>query len=62
MLNSYEMTRVLVAERQGTFRHEARQHRLARGARRARRTSGDARVTRLPAPVDPAAAGEPRAA
>ena len=32
------------------------------GARRARRTSGDARVTRLPAPVDPAAAGEPRAA
>lgn len=37
MFNSYEMTRALVAERQGTFRHEARQHRLARGNRRTRR-------------------------
>ena len=57
MNNSYEMTRAFVAERQGTLRHEARQHRLAKGARQARRTSGEARVTRLPAPVDPASPG-----
>jgi hypothetical protein len=35
--HSYEMTRALVAERQGTLRHEARQHRLGRLTRRTRR-------------------------
>ena len=39
MFNSYEMTRAFVAERQGTLRHEARQHRLARGIRRGHRAS-----------------------
>jgi len=34
---SYEMTRALVAERQGTLRNEARQHRLGRLTRRSRR-------------------------
>jgi hypothetical protein len=56
MFNSYEMTRALVSERQGTLRHEARQNRLARGARRARR-HGEAQVTRLATPVDPASSG-----
>jgi hypothetical protein len=56
MNNSYEMTRALVAERQGTLRHEARQHRLAKG-RRARRAAGGTNVTHLPAPADPASAG-----
>jgi hypothetical protein len=56
MFNSYEMTRALVSERQGTLRHEARQHRLARGTRRARR-HGEAQVTHLAAPVDPASSG-----
>ena len=39
----YEVTRALVAERQTTLRHEARQHRLGRLTRRSRRghqTSG----------------------
>jgi hypothetical protein len=57
MFNSYEMTRALVAERQGTLRHEARQHRLARGARRARRTSGGTNVTHLVTPARPASSG-----
>ena len=39
--NSYEMTRALVAERQETLRHEARQHRLRSGARRVSRSAGD---------------------
>ena len=56
MFNSYEMTRALVSERQGTLRHEARQHRLARGARKARRHGG-AQVTRLAAPALPASSG-----
>jgi hypothetical protein len=34
---SYEMTRALVAERQGTLRHEAREHRIGRPNRRTRR-------------------------
>jgi hypothetical protein len=42
MFNSYEMTRALVAERQDTLRHEARQHRLARGVRRGRRAASAA--------------------
>ena len=42
MFNSYEMTRALVAERQETLRHEARQHRLAGGARRDRRVASTA--------------------
>ncbi len=54
MFNSYEMTRAFVAERQGTLRHEARQHRLARGIRRARRTTGGTNVTHLAAPATPA--------
>jgi hypothetical protein len=37
MFNSYEMTRALVAERQQTLRHEARQHQLGRLTRRGRR-------------------------
>jgi hypothetical protein len=57
MFNSYEMSRALVAERQGTLRHEARQHRLARGTRRAHRSAGAANVVRLAAPVDPASPG-----
>jgi hypothetical protein len=35
--HSYEITRALVAEHQGTLRHEARQHRLGRLTRRTRR-------------------------
>lgn len=52
MFNSYEMTRALVAERQQTLHHEARQHRLARGARRG--ASIEVRTVRGAAPVDPA--------
>jgi hypothetical protein len=52
MFNSYEMTRALVAERQETLRHEARQHRLARGVRRGRRAASTAvRTVRRMAPV-----------
>jgi hypothetical protein len=54
MFNTYEMTRALVAERQGTLRHEARQTRLARVGRRARKASGETKMLRLAAPVDPA--------
>jgi hypothetical protein len=54
MFDSYEMTRALVNERQGTLRHEARQHRLVRGVRQIRRAASGARVTRLTAPADPA--------
>lgn len=54
MFNSYEMTRALVAERQGTLRHEARQNRLARGSRRGRRASGVVKTLRTATPVDPA--------
>ena len=54
MFNSYEMTRAFVAERQGTLRHEARQHRLGRGARQARRASTETKLLRLAAPADPA--------
>jgi hypothetical protein len=54
MFNSYEMTRALVAERQGTLRHEARQNRLSRGSRRSRRASGVIKTLRTAAPVDPA--------
>jgi len=39
MFNTYEITRALVAERQGTLRHEARQHRLGRRSRQARRSA-----------------------
>jgi len=56
MFNSYVMTRALVAERQHTLRHEARQHHLLWG----RRVTGSARVnnvTRLAAPEDPAPSG-----
>jgi hypothetical protein len=54
MFNSYEITTALVAERQGSLRHEARQHRLARVVRRARRghavvrSTGAARSADLP--------------
>jgi hypothetical protein len=56
MFNSYEMTRALVAERQGTLRHEARQHRLARIGRRTRRVEPEARSLRaaVDAPGPPA--------
>ena len=39
--NSYEISRALVAERQATLRHEAREHRAIRGrrGRKARRLS-----------------------
>lgn len=60
MFNSYEMTRAFVAERQTTLRHEARQHRLGRAARRqTRRTSPQATVVRLTAPADPASPAGP---
>lgn len=36
MFSSYDITRALVAERQSTLRHEARQHRLGQLVRRAR--------------------------
>ncbi len=58
MFNNYEMTRAFVAERQGTLRHEARQHRLGRGARRARRASDDDHELRLAAPAEPASPAE----
>jgi hypothetical protein len=48
--HSYEMTRALVAERQGTLRHEAREHRIGRRPRRARRgqlASGTTPTSRL---------------
>ena len=48
--HSYEMTRALVAERQGTLRHEAREHRIGRRNRRTgkvRSASGSTRTTRL---------------
>jgi hypothetical protein len=56
MFNSYEMTRALVAERQGTLHHQARQHRLARIGRRPRRTEPEARSLRaaVDAPGPPA--------
>ena len=53
MFNSYEMTRALIAERQGTLRHEARQHRLGRSSRRARRTTTEARSVRPTPQTDP---------
>lgn len=56
MFNNYEMTRAFVAERQGTLRHEARQHHLGRGRRHVRRDAGAARVVRLAGPADPAPA------
>jgi hypothetical protein len=43
MFNSYDMTRALVAERQQTLRHEARQHRRLRRVRRGRPVSTDQR-------------------
>jgi hypothetical protein len=52
MFNSYEMTRALVAERQGTLRHEARQHRLARGVRRTVRGSSEVRSIRAAVSAD----------
>lgn len=56
MFNSYEMTRALVAERQETLRHEARQHHLIRGVRRGRRAAAAAvRTVRRPAAVRPPA-------
>ena len=45
---SYEMTRALVAERQTTLRHEARQHRLGRLTRRPRRGRPAPRTTPRP--------------
>ena len=57
--HSYEMTKALVAERQGTLRHEARHHRLGRGHRQTRRDTGGGRVVRLTAPADPAAPAGP---
>jgi hypothetical protein len=34
--HSYDTTRALVAERQGTLHHEAQEHRMGRRARRSR--------------------------
>ncbi len=56
MFNSYEMTRALVAERQGTLRHEARQHRLARGSRRTHRGNPEVRSIRPSVSADIASA------
>ena len=58
MFNNYEMTRAFVAERQGTLRHEARQHRLGRGARKARRASNHTTTLRLATPAQPASPAE----
>jgi hypothetical protein len=52
MFNSYEMTRAFVAERQGTLRHEARQHRLARGVRRGHRGNPVVRSIRAAVSAD----------
>jgi hypothetical protein len=54
---SYEMTRALVAERQTTLRHEARQHRLARLTRRSRR--GHRAPGTTPRPIAGAPLGQP---
>jgi hypothetical protein len=43
MFNNYDMERALVAERQGRFLGEARQDRLARRGRKARRTTNEER-------------------
>ena len=43
MFNNYDMERALVAERQTRFLGEARQNRLARRARKARRTANEER-------------------
>jgi hypothetical protein len=48
--HSYEMTRALVAEHQGTLRHEARQHQARRRNRRTfrgRKASGASPKPRL---------------
>jgi len=52
MFNSYEMTRALVAERQGTLRHEARQNRLARSGRRGHRGNPVVRSIRAAVSAD----------
>ena len=46
MFNSYDMNRALVAERQNQLLGEARQHRLARRVRKARRATSDVRTVR----------------
>jgi hypothetical protein len=53
MFNSYEMTKAFVTERQETLRHEARQHRLAKGRRRGRGATPSAPAVRLAASSDP---------
>ncbi len=67
MFNSYEMTRAFVAERQGTLRHEARQHRLGRGVHRGHRGTSVVRSIRASVsadvpPADTDAVDERRAA
>jgi len=52
MFNNYDMTRAFVAERQGTLRHEARQHRLGRGSRQARRGNPVVRSIRAAVSAD----------
>jgi hypothetical protein len=46
MFNSYDMNRALVAERQNQLLGEARQHRLARQARKAGRAIPGVRLVR----------------
>ena len=43
MLNNYDMEKALVVERQSRLLGEARQNRLARRARKARRTTNEER-------------------
>ncbi len=60
MFNSYEMTRALITERQGNLHHEASQNRLARTARRGRRSTVQVRSLRPAVPPLPAAASHPK--
>ncbi len=53
MFNSYEMTKAFVNERQETLRHEARQHRLAKGFRRGRGATTSTATVRLATSADP---------
>ncbi|MEQ1787351.1 MAG: hypothetical protein ABL966_09880 [Acidimicrobiales bacterium] len=57
MFNSYEMTKTLVAERQATLHHEARQHRLGRAFRRGHRGQPVVRSIRAAVSLDRPSAG-----
>ena len=53
MFNSYEMTKAFVNEGPETLRHEARQHRLAKGFRRGRGATTSTATVRLATSADP---------